>query len=233
MSHVPKTEERESTEAFLQGLDGVIAGHAMLEHPFYRAWSRGELSRRTLSEYAKQYYAHVRNFPVYVSATHSHCDDIEVRQQLLENLIEEERGADNHPELWLRFAEGIGVTQADVRSSTVLPKTASSVNTMKTLTRSENYLEGVAALYAYESQIPGVSRVKREGLKIFYGISDERAVSFFTVHEEADLAHRETERRILANNATDATTRRLVLDAAQGSAKALLTFLDGVYEAFV
>jgi pyrroloquinoline-quinone synthase len=126
--------------------------------------------------------------------------------------------------------EGIGVTQADVRSSTVLPKTASSVNTMKTLTRSENYLEGVAALYAYESQIPHVSRVKREGLEIFYGISDERAVSFFTVHEEADLAHRETERLILANNATDAATRRLVLDAAQGSAKA---FLDGVYEAFV
>ena len=91
----------------------------------------------------------------------------------------------------------------------------------------------VAALYAYESQIPDVSRVKREGLKIFYGINDERAVSFFTVHEEADLAHRETERRILANNATDAATRRLVLDAAQGSAKALLTFLDGVYEAFV
>ena len=34
-----------------------------------------------------QYYEHVRNFPIYLSATHSRCDDMEVRQLLLENLV--------------------------------------------------------------------------------------------------------------------------------------------------
>jgi pyrroloquinoline-quinone synthase len=34
---------------------------------------------------------------------HSRCDELETRQVLLENLIDEERGAGNHPELWLRL----------------------------------------------------------------------------------------------------------------------------------
>ena len=41
-------------------------------------------------------------FPV--SAVRGQCDDLEARQLLLENLVEEEQGPDNHPEL-IRFAE--------------------------------------------------------------------------------------------------------------------------------
>jgi CoA-transferase family III len=41
-----------------------------------------------------------------LSALHSRCDDLDTRQVLLENLIDEERGAGNHPALWLKFAQG-------------------------------------------------------------------------------------------------------------------------------
>ena len=99
----------------------------MLKHPFYVAWTEGKLSKSVLAEYAKQYYAHVRAFPTYVSGVHSRCDDVSIRQQLLENLIEEERGEENHPELWLRFAEALGVTREDVRAAELLPSTKDSV----------------------------------------------------------------------------------------------------------
>jgi pyrroloquinoline quinone (PQQ) biosynthesis protein C len=33
---------------------------------------------------------------------------------LLENLIKEERGAENYPELWLRFAETLGIARETV-----------------------------------------------------------------------------------------------------------------------
>jgi pyrroloquinoline-quinone synthase len=36
---------------------------------------------------------------------------------LLDNLIEEEKGSENHPELWLRFAEGLGFDRDSVESS--------------------------------------------------------------------------------------------------------------------
>src|SRR5262245_10143629 len=74
---------------FLTRLDETISRRALLSHPFYQLWNRGELSMEALREYVKQYYAHVRVFPRYVSAAHSACDDIRVRQLLLENLIDE------------------------------------------------------------------------------------------------------------------------------------------------
>lgn len=220
-------------KVFLKKLDNTIEQHSMLTHQFYEMWNRGELPLKTIQEYSKQYFAQVHAFPTYVSAVHSHCDDLKLRQILLENLVEEEADKDNHPELWLRFAEGLGVSRKEVENANLLPKTRESVKMLKSLTQSENYLEGLAALYAYESQIPEVSQTKREGLKRFYGIDDDRTVSFFTVHEVADPIHRKVEQDILKDNCTTDEVQEKVLDSAEKAAKALRYFLDGVYSEFV
>jgi pyrroloquinoline-quinone synthase len=218
---------------FENDLLAAVMRYSMLKHPFYVAWSEGKLSREVLQEYAKQYYAHVRAFPTYVSAVHSHCDDLETRQMLLENLIEEEQGAENHPELWLRFAESLGVTRETVRNAELLPATQDSVARMKQLTQSADYREGLAALYAYETQIPEVAKTKRAGLKEFYGIDDERGVSFFRVHESIDLLHKEVEQRILSKECCTAEDKERVTAAAGAGAQALWSFLDGVTEAYL
>ncbi len=218
---------------FLQELDGVIAQNSMLKHPFYQYWSQGKLPVEVIKQYAKQYYAQVKAFPVYVSAVHSHCEDITTRQMLLENLVEEEQGPDNHPELWLRFSDGMDVSREDVQSADLLPSTNESVNTLKRLTQNENYLEGLAALYAYESQIPEVALTKRQGLDTFYGINDERTVSFFSVHEQADVWHRQVERDIFEKNCLTDEIQHRVISAAEKGAQALLGFLDGVFKAYV
>ena len=129
------------------------------------------------------------------------------RQLLLENLNDEEKGEENHPELWMRFAEGLGLGRAEVEAAELLPETKASVATIKSLTEDPDCLSGIAALYAYESQIPEVAGTKREGLKAFYGIDDARTVSFFTVHEQADLVHRRLERDILREKAADSASR--------------------------
>jgi pyrroloquinoline-quinone synthase len=211
----------------------AIMEYSMLKHPFYVAWTEGRLSQSVLGEYAKQYYAHVRAFPTYVSAVHSRCDDLQIRQELLENLIEEERGEDNHPELWMRFAEGLGVAREDVSSAKLLPSTQDSVARLKSLTASEDYRDGLAALYAYESQIPDVARTKREGLKEFYGIESERAVSFFRVHEGIDVLHQQMAKQALREKCMNADEQRRAVEVAKDSAKALWNFLDGVTAAYL
>jgi pyrroloquinoline-quinone synthase len=216
-----------------QRIDQAIGQYAMLSHPFYQLWSEGKLSRETLREYSKQYYAHVFAFPTYVSAVHSRCDSLPVRQLLLENLIEEERGQENHPELWMRFAEGLGVDREQVRTAELLPSTRQSVENFKALTANSDYRLGVASLYAYESQIPDVAKTKRSGLKEFYGLDDVRAVSFFTVHESADQVHRQIELKILTDACDSEQTADNVVAAAQQGAKCLWDFLDGVHEASV
>jgi len=90
---------------YLDKIDNDIAAKNLLKHPFYLAWTRGELSREALADYARQYYKHVAAFPTYLSAIHANCDDQSTRKELLKNLIDEEAGSPNHPELWLNFAE--------------------------------------------------------------------------------------------------------------------------------
>ena len=222
-----------TSSQFQNDLLAAVMQHSMLKHPFYVAWSEGKLSKEVLQEYAKQYYAHVSAFPTYVSAVHSHCDDLETRQLLLENLNEEEQGAENHPELWLRFAESVGVTRDEVRNAELLPATKDSVARLQALTQSADYREGLAALYAYESQIPEVAKTKRAGLKEFYGVDDERGVAFFRVHESIDLLHQEVEQRILAQECSSSADRERVTAAASAGAQALWSFLDGVTEAYL
>ena len=217
--------------SFLRELDETIERWAMLKHPFYRAWSNGELSRETLREYSKQYYAHVRAFPTYLSAVHSNCDDLSARRLLLENLVEEEQGPPaSHPELWLRFAESLGATRQEVQEAEPLPQTAESVAALRRLTRDADYVDGVAALYAYESQVPAVAKSKREGLAERYGLSDPAAVEYFSVHEEADVRHSADEREIIAKGCPTRPAQERALGAAEEAARALWHFLDGMSE---
>jgi pyrroloquinoline-quinone synthase len=218
---------------FESRLRNAVMEYSMLKHPFYVAWTEGKLTKAVLAEYAKQYYAHVRAFPTYVSGVHSHCDDLDVRQQLLENLIEEERGDENHPELWLRFAEALGVDREAVRSAELLPATKASVKSLQSLTQSEDYRQGLAALFAYESQIPAVAQTKREGLKSFYEIEDERAVSFFRVHESIDVLHNEVEMKVLRDTCREPGEQAAAIASAGEAAKALWSFLDGVADKFL
>jgi len=218
---------------FEEKLRDAVMEYSMLKHPFYVAWTEGKLSKAVLQEYARQYYAHVRAFPTYVSGVHSRCDDISIRQQLLENLIEEERGEENHPELWLRFAEALGVTREDVRAAELLPSTKDSVRSFQTLTQSADYREGLAALLAYESQIPEVAQTKRAGLKNFYGIENERSVAFFRAHESIDILHQQVEMQILDEQCQSPADQERAIASARDAAKALWSFLDGVCAAYL
>jgi pyrroloquinoline-quinone synthase len=125
------------------------------------------------------------------------------------------------------------VDREDVRQAELLPATKASVTRLKAITQREDYRQGLAALYAYESQIPEVARTKREGLKSFYQITDERAVSFFRVHESIDLLHQDVALRTLSNECDTDSAQSAAIAAASEGAKALWGFLDGVAAAYL
>ena len=74
----------------LKQLDSQLDKFHLLKHPFYIAW-KGELTQEILPDYAEQYYQHIKAFPRYISATHSMCDDIEQKKNIIpDNLSDEE-----------------------------------------------------------------------------------------------------------------------------------------------
>src|SRR3990167_4727784 len=160
-------------------INAVIAEHHLLKHPFYQAWSKGELSQETLQIYAAQYYHQVQSFPRFISRVHSECPEIAARKVLLENLVDEEIHGTDHPALWMQFAEGLGVKPEVVLQEKAIPETESMVNQFYTLAE-RDWRDGLCALYAYEYQVPEVSASKIAGLKQFYDINDAETLEFFT-----------------------------------------------------
>ncbi|MET0182878.1 MAG: CADD family putative folate metabolism protein [Caulobacterales bacterium] len=209
-------------------VDAAVSQRSMLAHPFYQAWEMGTLSMDTLRAYARQYFHHVEAFPRAVSATHANCPDVKGRRLLAENLAEEEglaAGKDDHATLWMQFAEGLGATEADVRAVDVNPETHVLIDAFRNLSR-KSYASGLGALYAYESQLPAIASTKIKGLVERYGVSDDRAIRFFAVHEEADLEHSAVCRELL--DALPEADRDEAVAAAAELSQALLTFLDGM-----
>ena len=145
---------------FFEQLDARIANFDLLCHPFYKAWSAGELSREDLREYAQDYYHHVHAFPTYLAELAIRLDEGELRRAVLANMADEKgwedgtgQSAPEHAELWLDFAEGMGADR-DPRGH----QPSKGIKGIKDLitffhnVASESVAEeALAAFYAYES----------------------------------------------------------------------------------
>ena len=209
-------------------IDLKVAARAMLKHPFYQAWTEGRLSLDDLRAYARQYFHHVEAFPRAVSAVHSACADRDGRRMLAENLAEEEgieAGKQDHATLWLMFAGGLGEGEDAVRAQQLNGETQALIDTFRRLSR-QSYAAGLGALYAYESQFPGVASAKIEGLVDRYGISDEETLRFFRVHEYADVEHSNVCRLLL--DRLPEVEKAEAVAAGEELAQALWNFLSGV-----
>ncbi|MEO8096642.1 MAG: CADD family putative folate metabolism protein [Acidobacteriota bacterium] len=206
-------------------LNQKIEAKHLLKHAFYQAWTKGELSLDDLRSYSRQYFAQVRAFPAYLSEMHSHCEDLNSRRVIAANLADEEATSPTHPELWLDFAQGLGVSSEEVLNHQPGPKFQALVNTFRDLAGQDTGT-AAAALYCYEKQIPAVSHEKIAGLKANYGIESDATLKYFAVHEEADVEHAAQWEELLqrhqisAEQATKVADR--VLDALNGA-------LDEVY----
>lgn len=217
-------------------LQAITDQKHLLKHPFYIAWTEGRLSQEHLKQYAIQYFQNVLAFPTYLSAVHFNTPavngSIEARQEILENLIEEERGANNHPALWRRFALALGATEAELAETAPLATTTNLVDTFRHLCLQSPFYAGLAALYVYESQVPAIAETKIDGLRRFYGMTDAKDYQFFSVHQAADVYHTEAEVKLMEQHADTPAKETEVLAVASQAADALWQFLDGVYEAY-
>jgi len=216
---------------FINEVEKRITKNHLLNHSFYKAWNAGELEVSTIQEYAAQYFKHVSAFPRYLSAIHTNCEEIAIRQELLENLVDEEQGDENHPELWLRFGEGMGKSREAMVQTEAMEETQELVDIFMKLTRDQRTHIGMAALYCYESMVPEIAENKIDGLKKFYGIDDENTLKFFTVHLHADKWHREVVRNLMSELCDSSVKQEESLAAIDEALYALNNFLTGMERA--
>lgn len=222
------------TAEFLEQLDARIAKYDLLCHPFYQAWSAGQLTRNDLREYAQNYYHHVEAFPSYLAALGLRLEDGELRQAVLANLCDEKgvegrpgRDSVPHSELWLDFAEGMGSSR-NLEWHTPAPEIRQLLRHFHRVASEGSTEEALAAFYAYESQVPRIALEKERGLSEQYG-ADPKTCGYFSLHATADVYHArvwrtQLEKRIFAHP----EAAESALNAAEEAARMLWKALDGM-----
>jgi pyrroloquinoline-quinone synthase len=222
----------DSSPVFFPALEDRLRNYDLLKHPFYQAWSNGELTREDLREYASEYWHHVSAFPAYLSALHSRLPDGKLRRVVLENLADEEGLNDGtpHSDLWMDFARGMGAEETAVRERKIGSETSALLEHFRATMRLSP-AAALAALYAYESRVPAIARTKDDGLTHHYG-ADAATRRYFTVHTTADVHHARVWRNALAAElAAHPEEMEPALAAGEDAARALWATLDGIESA--
>lgn len=206
----------------VQKIDSEIEKRSLLKHSFYQMWSEGRLTVDHLQGYSKEYFQLVKAVPKFVEGIAKGTDN----QDIADNAKEEAE----HVEPWVRFASALGVSRNDLVNYAGADKTNAAVAKMMGLA-SASFEEAVAAMYAYEMELPKISRSKIDGLKKFYRMDSEDATKYFEIHEEADVRHAQVWREILQKIPAD--RQQGAFAAAVESLKAQNMLLDSVQEKYV
>lgn len=200
----------------------------LLRHPFYQAWSAGQLTREELGFYGRQYLEHVAAFPTYLTALHSRLPEGRTRSAVLRNAAEEEVKGKPHADLWRQFVAGIE-PERTAQAEKLVPEVRDLIDCYRELARNAPPAAALGAFYAYESQVSRIAEEKRAGLKKFYG-ADDATCAYFTLHMTADVHHAKVWRGLMEQaieNRGPAAAAE-ALDGVGRGARALWRALDGI-----
>jgi pyrroloquinoline-quinone synthase len=210
-----------TTQQFFTELDARIKKHDLLCHPFYKAWTAGELTCEDLRSYGQNYFHHVSAFPQYLQAFASRLPQGELRRAVEANHDDEMglHGSRPHSELWLDFVEGMGGERAGMDAL---------MRQFHSAALEGGPEEALATFYAYESQVPRVAAEKFRGLQQMYA-ADAKTCEYFNLHTTADVYHSRVWKQQLANTVKgNPEAAERALEAASIAAKALWNALDGI-----
>jgi len=214
-----------TNNTLVQNIDKEIEARSLLNHPFYKMWSAGELNLSHLQGYAKEYFQLVKSVPAFVENIASKAPDSD-KPQIEDNAQEESE----HIQPWIRFANSLGVLEKELIDYYGIEKTNHAVENLMSLSQLP-FEQAVAAMYAYEMELPKISTSKIDGLKKYYNLDNEDATKYFELHQEADIRHAQVWRDIL--NSIPEEKYESTLNAAIESLKAQNLLLDAVYEEYV
>ena len=208
--------------SLIKRIDQIIEEKSLLKHPFYEMWSDGKLELDSLKGYSKEYYQLVKQVPQFMEPMVNEATS-EMKEELIQNMQEESE----HIPLWEKFAGSMGISKVELQDYEGLGKTNRAVSALGSLM--DSFENGACAMYAFEKEIPKVSKTKLEGLKEFYGIDTKDATEYFEEHMTADIRHAASWEKIINSTTVDDS---LMISTAHRSVDAQNLLLDSCYEAY-
>lgn len=183
-----------SSTEFVRQLKAEIARSPKqrVNHPFVRAVSSGTASMKQIRKWAIQDYQFRRAVPRIAMLRYLACTDPEIATRLYEVVEDETRGlrpgSVGHADMFVEFAESIGITRKELETAKLLPATAAHLYYAELIIHTLPWFVMMAAQIGAEGTFPPAVAALGKGFITHYGMKPE-SVRFFTVHEEADAEH--------------------------------------------
>jgi pyrroloquinoline-quinone synthase len=188
----------------IERIDEARKQRNVLDHPFYRRWERGDLTRDEIAVYAGEYRHAV---VALADAAAAAGDPAHAAEEAA------------HVELWDDFAAALDAP-LDREPNAETSACASAW-------RAGDALAARAVLYAVESGQPAVSQTKLEGLVEHYGFEPATpATAYFELHAERDHEHAAASRAVLSTAPAEEADR--LVRAARAALEGNWRLLDGV-----
>jgi len=207
-------------------INDQIEKYSLLKHEFYQMWQKGQLSLDHLAGYSKEYFQLVKTVPILIENILKNSQSDKYTNIIKSNLDDER----DHLKPWIDFSSYLGIKEEDLINYQSEGLTNESINELIKLSKS-SFEEGIAALYAFEKEIPKISDTKLKGLDQFYGIKDQKAQEYFNIHKEIDLYHSKVWEKILTEMPPEMKDK--IINASIVSLKAQNKLLDSVKNKYV
>ena len=149
LTEFPHTISRRlSPDELEQALHAVGAERYHVLHPFHKMMNAGELTKQQMQAWALNRYCYQAVIPKKDAIILSRSDDPAFRCEWRKRIVDHdgEQGSEGGIERWLRLAEGLGLSRADVMSRRLaLPATRFAVAAYVDLVSSSSLLVAVAS----------------------------------------------------------------------------------------
>lgn len=150
-------------------------------HPFHQKMNEGSLSRRQLQGWVANRFYYQVNLPRKDAAILANCPDGEVRRRWIQRILDQDgtAGSAGGIEAWLRLAEAVGLTRAEVLDERhVVPGVRFAVDAYLTFARTRPWVEAVASSLT-ELFAPDLMAERLAAFELHYPWIDRQGLSYF------------------------------------------------------
>ena len=163
-----------------------------IKHPFLKAVCAGTATIDQIRAWAIQDYQFRAAVPRIAMLRYLACTDPEIARKLWGVVEEETRGLDTgsagHNELFIRFADSIGLTREQLQNAELRPATAAHLYYVELIIHTLPWFVVMAIQIGAEGTFGPAAAALGQGFINKYNMKPDD-VRFFTVHSEADEDH--------------------------------------------
>jgi pyrroloquinoline-quinone synthase len=216
-------------------IDDQISKRSLLNHRFYILWKEGKLTINHLRSYSKEYFQLVKAVPELVDNIHENLENYDPRNQYVKAVKNTQYEEYQHIEPWIKFAQSLGIEKQELLEYEGNNEVNLAIENLKESCLS-SIVEGASTMYSFEKELPQISKAKIEGLKKFYNIFSDEDITYFKIHQTADIEHARLWKTLLLDYNLVRNTKDLneiILNASVRSLNSQNQILDVVYDNYV